>query len=195
MSKKTLELAKETGNEIIVQVKSNQKFLLDDCIDTGKLSNPHAVYEEPAGKGHGRIEQRKAELFREFTTTDPLKWDGLIQEMIKVHRVRKQFDTKAKTWKVSEETSYYISTTKLTAKDYNRAIRNHWGIENSNHNVRDNALAEDSSRIRKNPSAFARLRSFSLNILRANQVNNVSLELFKNSLDLNRVLEYEKGIR
>ncbi len=83
----------------------------------------------------------------------------------------------------------------MLSKEYNRAIRNHWGIENSNHNVRDNALAEDSSRIRKNPFAFARLRSFALNILRANQVNNVSLELYKNSLDLNRVLEYEKGIR
>jgi len=194
LSKKTFELAKESGNEVIAQVKSNQQFLFEDCVDTGKLSDPHSIYEEPENKGHGRIEQRKVELFKDFMTTDPDKWQGLIEEMIKVTRIREQFDTKAKSWKTSEEISYYVSSTKLSAKEYAKAIRNHWGIENSNHNVRDNALAEDLSRIRKNPFVFAKLRSFALNIMRANYTINISLELFKNALNINRLLKYERGV-
>jgi len=190
--KKTLETALQTGNEIIVQVKSNQKFLLEDCRDTALLEPAFQTYVSPAEKARGRIEQRKVEIFGNFSATDA-KWDGLIREMIKVSRIRQVFDTKEKDWKSSEEVAYYIST-ELTAKEYYLAIRNHWAIENRSNNVRDNALGEDASRIRKNPGIFARLRSFALNTLRANNVDNIALELYGNSLNINRVLLYE-GIK
>jgi len=192
LSKKTLEAAKKTGNDAIIQVKSNQKLLFEDCKDVACLEKPSQTHESGVEKARGRIEQRAVELFSDFVTTDE-KWDGLIQEMIKVDRFRKEFDTKQKTWKDTSETSYYISTTKLTAEEYNLAIRNHWGIENRNHNVRDNALGEDASRIRKSPCVFARLRSFALNILRANGVNNIAIELYKNALNINKVMNY-KGV-
>ena len=181
--KKTLEAARQTGNEIIVQVKSNQKSLLEDCRDTALLEAASETYTSGAEKGRGRIERRKVEVFESFYMTNT-KWEGLIREMVKVSRVRQLFDTKEKNWKVSEETAYYVSTTKLTAKEYFTAIRNHWAIENRSNNVRDNALGEDASRIRKNPGIFARLRSFALNILRANNVDNIALELYANSLNL-----------
>ena len=130
------------------------------------------------------------EVFENFSATDA-KWDGLIREMLKVSRSRQVFDTKEKAWKSSEEVAYYVSTTELSAKKYYLAIRNHWAIENRSHNVRDNALGEDASRIRKNPGIFAKLRSFALNTLRANNVDNIALELYGNSLNINRVLEYE----
>jgi hypothetical protein len=38
-------------------------------------------------------------------------------------------------------------------------------------------MGEDRSRIRCNPQIFAKLRSFALNILRKNKVENVSGEL------------------
>jgi hypothetical protein len=40
--------------------------------------------------------------------------------------------------------------------------------------VRDGSFAEDASRIRCNPGIFARLRSFAANILRFNNVHNVT---------------------
>ena len=110
--------------------------------------------------------------------------------MIKVQRYRQLFDTKTKAWKNSDETSFYISTIVLTAQEFCLAIRNHWGIENRNHYVRDVTLGEDKSRIRTNPHIFAKLRSFALNILRHNQVDNVSLELFENAMNLDKVLNY-----
>ena len=110
--------------------------------------------------------------------------------MVKVERFRQVLDTKTKTWKNSDETSFHISTIVLTAQEFCQAIRHHWGIENSNHYVRDVTMGEDKSRIRTNPHIFAKLRSFALNILRKNKVDNVSLALFDNCMCLDTVLNY-----
>jgi hypothetical protein len=63
-------------------------------------------------------------------------------------------------------------------------------VENPNHHVRDVALQEDTSRIRKNPGIMARLRSFGLNILRLKGVKNVAAALFENALDPLRIINY-----
>ena len=124
------------------------------------------------------------------TLTEAEQWD-LVKVVIKVQRYRQLFNTKTKTWKNSDETSFYISTIVLSAPEFCQAIRDHWGIENRNHYVRDVTMGEDKSRIRTNPHIFAKLRSFALNILRHNQVDNVSLELFENAMNLAKVLNYE----
>ena len=51
-------------------------------------------------------------------------------------------------------------------------------------------LREDDSRIRRQPGIFARLRSFALNILRANGIANVSEAIYTNALSLDRLLAY-----
>jgi predicted transposase YbfD/YdcC len=186
---KTLEAAKETGNDVIVQVKGNQKTLFNDCGTTAATMQPDDVYQEPVTKTRNRIESRQVEVFTNATISAADKWH-LVEAIVKVERTRQVLDTKAKCWKQSDETSFYIATTVLSAEMFCQAIRNHWGIENRNHYVRDVSLGEDRSRIRVNPHIFAKLRSFALNILRANQVSNVKLELFKNCMDLDRVLNY-----
>jgi len=50
------------------------------------------------------------------------------------------------------------------------------------------SLHEDASRIRTRPGIFARLRSIALNVLRANQVNNVKAALFENALDFDGLI-------
>ena len=187
--KKTLQTAKATGNEAIIQVKGNQKTLLNDCQTISQTTRPDEVYQEPLTKTRNRLESRKVELFISPSLTDVEKW-VLVKVVVKVERYRHLFDTKTKTWKNSDETAFYISTVVLSALEFCQAIRNHWGIENRNHYVRDVTLGEDKSRIRTNPHIFAKLRSFALNILRHNQVENVSLELFENSMNLDKVLNY-----
>jgi len=186
---KTLAAAQETDNEVIVQVKENQKTLFQDCQTTAATSPPDAVYQEPVTKAHNRIESRRVAVFTNMTLRDSDKWH-LVEAMVQVERSRRVFDTRAKRWQESGETSFYIATTVLSAEMFCQAIRRHWDIENGNHYVRDVTMGEDKSRIRDNPHIFAKLRSFALNILRANNVKNVSLELFDNCLDLNRVLSY-----
>ncbi|MCP4706157.1 MAG: ISAs1 family transposase, partial [candidate division Zixibacteria bacterium] len=144
--KKTLKTAKETGNEAITQVKGNQKRLLNDCQTIAKTTTPDEVYQEPVTKTRNRIESRKVEIFISPTLTDDEKW-ALVKVVIKVERYRQLFDTKTKTWKICNETSFYISTIVLSAQEFCQAIRNHWGIENRNHHVRDVTMGEDKSRI------------------------------------------------
>ena len=62
------------------------------------------------------------------------------------------------------------------------AIRAHWKIENTSHYSRDVTLGEDRSRIRTNPSVFARLRSFAFNILKANQTDTLSQDRYRAGL-------------
>ena len=174
---------------MIVQVKGNQKTLLEDCQTIAATLSPNEVYQEPTAKGHNRIECRSVEVFTHPLFQDADKWH-LVKSVVKVDRERWSFDTKNADWKPSHETSYYIATTTLSAETFCQGIRNHWDIENGNHYVRDVTLGEDKSRIRTNPHIFAKLRSFALNILRANHVENVSLELFENSLNINNILNY-----
>jgi hypothetical protein len=68
-------------------------------------------------------------------------------------------------------------------------------IENRAHHVRDRILHEDDSRVRQKPGIFARLRSFALNILRADGISNVSEAIYTNALSLDRLLAYGEDER
>lgn len=192
MSKKTLEIAKKTGNDVIVQVKGNQKTLLQDCQKISETITPDDVFTEAISKAHGRIERRTAEVYISPTLRNE-DW-YLVESVVKISRDIQELDTKTKTWKKRNDMSFYIATINLSAQTFNNAIRTHWHTENSNHYVRDVTMLEDKSRIRINAHIFAKLRSFALNILRKNGVNNVSNELYRNSLELEFVLNYD-GIR
>ena len=147
------------------------------------------VYQEPINKGRNRVEQRTVEVYTSPQFTHPEKWQD-VEAVVQVDRHREVFDTKAKCWKMSDETAFYISTTVVSAEEFCQVIRGHWGIENRNHYVKDVSMGEDRSRIRINPHIFAKLRSFALNILRINHVKNVQLELFENCMNLDHVLNY-----
>ena len=151
--------------------------------------SPDDVYQEPWTKARNRIESRRVEIFTDMIISDQDKWH-LVEAIVKVERKKRVFDTKAKCWKWNNETSFYIATTVFTAQVFCQSIRNHWGIENSNHHVRDVTMGEDKSRVRTNPHILAKLRSFAINILRANNVENASLTLFKNCMNINNVLNY-----
>jgi predicted transposase YbfD/YdcC len=70
--------------------------------------------------------------------------------------------------KTSTERRYFISSLDGSdAKVVARAVRNHWGIENSLHWSLDMAFNEDQSRMRRGHSAenFSQLRRMALNLL------------------------------
>ena len=120
-----------------------------------------------------------------------MKEDNLFEYIrcfVKVNRKTEILDTKEKTWKTRQEDSYYVSTVAYEASTMAKIIRGHWSIENSNNYVRDVVLKEDYSSIRINPGIISRLRSFALNILRANKVANIKSTIFKNSMDFNRLM-------
>lgn len=130
---------------------------------------------------------RETKVFSTDYIFDKSKWEK-IKSIIQVNRVRTVFDTKAKDWINKNEVSYYVSNEIFSAEVSNTIVRNHWGIENKNHYVKDTTMKEDSSRIRVNPQNIARLRSFTLNILRFNKVTNISNALYNNALDFRTLI-------
>jgi len=186
---KTFRSGAETGNDVIARVEKNQKTLLNDCKNIADTVVPDDVFTESFEKKRNRIESRKAEVLLSPLLTDAEKRDS-VEAVIRIDRFREVFDTKKKECKNSREASFYVSTAVSDAKKMCRGIRGHWRIENEDHYVRDAAMGEDRSRIRRNPHIFAKLRSFALNILRGNKVKNVSRELFRNCMELNRLFDY-----
>jgi predicted transposase YbfD/YdcC len=156
---------------------------------TSEIGVPIDNYTEPLEKGHGRIDARKASVFMVDPSELPSHdWDKFVR-VIKVERFRETFDTKTKIYTKEPETSFYCATKKLTAQQYNDIIRGHWGIENSNHYVRDVSMKEDASRIRKNPQNMMRLKSFALNILRDGGVTNIAERLYENSVNIKKLFK------
>ena len=120
----------------------------------------------------------------------PPGWHGTIACAARISRLSWCKDTRAGLRRPRREVAHYVSQVRLDAEDCGRAVRAHGGIENRDHHVRDRTLREDDSRIRRKPGTFARLRSFALDILRANRVTNVSEAVYVNALSLDRLLAY-----
>jgi hypothetical protein len=142
---------------------------------------------------HGRQEHRRIEVFEPAADRLPPGWRETIACAARVSRPSWCKDTRTGLWRPRREVAYHVSQVRLDAEGFGRAVRAHWGIENRDHHLRDRVLREDDSRIRRKPGVFARLRSFALNVLRANGVTNVSEAVYVNALSLDRPLAY--GLR
>jgi hypothetical protein len=144
-------------------------------------------------KRRNRHERRVIETFP-ISTEDakslPLGRSGLIAAVIRISRITLIKATKTSLWGKRAEMSCHASQIDLPARRAAVIIPAHWAIENQNHYVRHVPLAEDRSRIRTKPLQIARLRSFALDIMRANAVSNIATETDRNSLDAERFFAY-----
>ena len=121
-------------------------------------------FHEEHDAGHGRVEHRQCWTLVADSKHFPsvTKWAGLkCVTMIKSRRDLKD--------KVTEDTRFYIASTKPDAKKILHAVRQHWGIENSLHWTLDVTFREDESRIRSedSPENFAIIRHIALNIIKS----------------------------
>ncbi len=133
-------------------------------------------------KARSRHEERLTEVFPVGKALAGSDWQGLVKCVIRVQRERLERSAKTGLWKDSSETAYYVASFKPTAPFAAHAVRRHWGIENRLHYTRDATMAEDASRVRRNPAIMARIRSFAANILRANKVTNMADTRYRNAL-------------
>lgn len=125
---------------------------------------PAEAVAEETDAGHGRVERRTCSVLGDLTLMEKTSvWAGL-RSLVRIEAERFH---KA-TGEIEKETRYYISSLPPEAQRLNRAVRQHWGIENCLHWVLDVAFHEDQSRKRAGHAAqnFSLLNRIALNLLK-----------------------------
>ena len=181
LSKKTFERAAQRGLRLIAQVKANQPTLLGDV---QRLCDEHEPIDrhETTDTARARHETRHIEVFDAGAYFHDTEWAPFIAAVIRVQRRRLVRNTATGLWNLASETSYHVSNAVFSAHAAGGAIRAHWGIENRHHYPRDVTMGEDACRVRKNPGILARIRSFAANIMRANNVANMTDARYRNAI-------------
>jgi predicted transposase YbfD/YdcC len=189
---KTIEVVKAAGSEALLQVKGNQPSLeaAFEALPAGH--EPQDCHVEIGTIRRNRQEKRVVEVFRAGRILELPHWQTHVVEAVRVTRrvLRKDVATGWK-WRPTHEVAWYASTQDgNSAAHYAAATRGHWGVENRVHYVLDVTMHEDASRVRRSPTILSILRSFALNILRFNKITDVADALWRNALNLNRILAY-----
>ncbi len=172
---KTFEAAIAVGSHVPVQVKDNQEGLADAVERMAATNSPVQVCEVTDKTERGRKETRRVEMFEAGPRLGLERWEPYARVALRVTRtVRTRVPGYWWRWQTTVEISWYVTNrVGRRVTYYAKAIRDHWAIENRNHRVRDGSLGGDASKIRVNPGIVARLKSFALNLGRANGIDNI----------------------
>lgn len=157
-------LAGERGFDYVATCKGNQPTLLESIFDKAaplvKTRPDHLAKE----RGHGRISQWSTWI------TDAEGIDFPHARQIGCIR-REIFDLDGQ--RVSKEYAWIITSAtpvRAQAADLHDYVRDHWGIENKSHYVRDTTWHEDAHQAHtgSGPQVMATLRNFAAGLLRLN---------------------------
>lgn len=158
--------------DYILSLKENQPNLYEnvrlyfetEILEKGKkeLQEGGSYYKECCNE-HGRLEVREYYVSNDIEWLEEKEeWNGLSGFGLCISRV-------TEGEKTTESRNYGIYSRKgMTAEEYGKGKRSHWGIENSLHWVLDIAFREDESRVRAGNSAenLNILRQMTLNMLK-----------------------------
>lgn len=158
----------DSGADYVLAVKGNQETLergllehIDKHLDSD-FADAKARRHVTVERGHGREEVR---TYVQMPVPEELpereKWKGL--QTIGMATLVCNRDGQQ-----TSEVRYFISSLPMGVKCFARAVRSHWGIENSCHWSLDMTYREDESRIRDRHVAenFAWLNRFTLSLLK-----------------------------
>ena len=165
----------EKGGDYVLAVKENQPSLNEGVrlLFEEKPQELESDYFEEIMKDHGRIETRRCRQVAINIEWLPegIRWPG-IKTVIEVYGRREMSNGE-----VTEDTRYFISSLGVNGKEAFRAVREHWGVENSLHWILDMAYREDESRIRRQNGAefFSVLRRLSLNVIKKDDTKKAGI--------------------
>ena len=96
--------------------------------------------------------------------------------------------------KISKEIAIQITSAepKMTAADVNRHARNHWGIENKSHYIRDTVYQEDNNQTYSGdaPKGLAALHNLAIGLFRLKGTRSIKETTELIHLDLMRAVQY-----
>lgn len=164
----------DQGGDYVLALKGNQSTVHDavvayiDELAENDFEGVEVRQHTTKEKGHGRIETR---CYTQVTAPSALpgkaQWKGLKTLGVAITAVERDG---VETF----EKRYYLSSLPLGVKEFARAVRGHWGIENSCHWTLDMTFREDESRIREPQMRdnFAWLNRFLLSLLKQHPSKN-----------------------
>lgn len=170
----------EKQADYVLAVKANRpnlheevKWFFDDIdLDSDEIDG--LVYSHRSvDKDHGRIE------IRECVCSEEIEWlKPYVEGWPKVRTIAMVKATRIIGEKETDECRYYVSSLSPNAELISKAVRAHWGVENSVHWVLDMVFREDESRMRmgNSPENFAILRRMALNLVRRDASSKRSLK-------------------
>lgn len=138
-----------------------------------QLRQSHLDVAETSGKEHGRVVRRRLQASTRLA--GHFDWPGLAQVCRLVRTTRREGD-------VQTEIEYAVTSvgrSEADAAELLRWWRDHWGIENRLHWVRDVTMCEDACRIRTGhaPQNWAALRNAIVSQLRLAGHTNIAAGL------------------
>jgi len=174
----------QAGGDYLVLVKGNQPALrqhiatlfahrADLALNAARLPAQDMREAVTDDHGHGREEHRT--LIASTDLNENLDWPGVAQVFLR-ERVWQE------RGKEHQSVCYGVTSLPVESADAARLLtlkREHWGIENGLHYVKDVTRGEDASQIRvgHGPNVLALLRDIALNLLRSAGCRTVAAPL------------------
>lgn len=178
--KKITEKITEKKADYVIGLKGNQPTLLEDVQLYMKDFHQEIPSYTTLEKGHGRLEKREYRLLTDIT------WLEQVQEWTNLRGVGMVHATVEENGTVREDTRYFI-TSLTDLREFSKAVRKHWSIENQLHWCLDVLFREDASKIRKDnaPLNMNVLRKCALSLLNQAKYGRLSKKkmMFKASLN------------
>ncbi|SEM21333.1 ISAs1 family transposase [Streptacidiphilus jiangxiensis] len=176
-------LVEEKKAHYIAVIKRNQPLLHRHLKQLPWRDVP--LLDRTRATEHGRDEIRRVKT---ATVTRGLDFPHAAQAVQIVRRRRIVAAGKVTLERVYAVTD--LTAEQADAPEIAHRVREHWGIENKIHHVRDTTFAEDASRVRTgtSPRAMAALRNLAIGALRLTGCDNIAAGLRKHGRDATRPL-------
>ena len=168
------ETIRQRGGDYLLSLKENWPATFKDVEAFFAAPPPSTRAQEPleacetTDGGHGRIEVRRHIVCHEVAWLfSDRRYPGepSFPDLAMIAMVEATTERGSKT---ARERRYYLSSAKLDAKTFARAVRAHWGIENRLHWVLDVIFHDDLARLRTGhgPENMAVVKHMAMNLLR-----------------------------